>query len=193
VNQKLRHGVYLAVVLCFSGFFFVSVSFSQVKKSSPPRWRKGYLDFHQISTGMGNACFIQFPDGSNLLIDAGSINRDYKRQYSPVAVFDSTHSTGSYVAEYIKKCIPNDQPFQLDNVIITHFHDDHVGFPDSGSPWSESRAYRLSGITDLASIIPIKLILDNKWPFYDGTNPVNEKLIQNYQLFIAEQQKRKDF
>ncbi len=175
--------------------FFLNVkdSFSQIKKDYPPRWKKGYLDFHQISTGMGNSCFVQFPDGTNMLIDAGAINRDYLRKYPPVALFDSAQSAGSYIADYIRKCIPSNLPFQLDNVIITHFHDDHVGYPDTQSSWSEGGLYRLSGITDVGSSIPIKLILDNKWPFYEPSNPISENIIRNYQLFLLEQQKKADF
>lgn len=187
VIQNIRFNFFIL------SFFIVAASFSQIKKMSPPRWKKGYLDFHQISTGMGNSCFIQFPDGSNLLIDAGAINRDYNRKYPPYPLFDSTQTAGSYIAAYIKKCIPNKLPVQLDNVILTHFHDDHVGFPDSQSLWSESGLYKLSGITEIAALIPVKLILDNKFPVYNETNPVTVDIIRNYQLFIAEQRENKEF
>lgn len=35
-------------------------------------WVQGSLDIYQIATGRGNSAFLQFPDGSTLLIDAGA-------------------------------------------------------------------------------------------------------------------------
>src|SRR4051812_39870937 len=32
-----------------------------------PPWTRGTLDFHQISTGRGNAALLVFPDGTTLL------------------------------------------------------------------------------------------------------------------------------
>ena len=35
-------------------------------------WTPGTLDFHQISTGRGNAAVVVFPDGTTMLVDAGA-------------------------------------------------------------------------------------------------------------------------
>lgn len=39
-----------------------------------PAWQSGYLDIHHINTGRGNAAFFVFPDGINVLVDAGELD-----------------------------------------------------------------------------------------------------------------------
>ena len=156
----------------------------------PPVWEEGFLDIHQLSTGRGNACFIQFPDGTNMLIDAGSINRDYTRKIASVAVPDSSISPGFMISEYIKQCITSKFQVRIDHALITHFHDDHAGYPDNASPWSKSGAYKLSGITEVGDQIPIKQLIDRGWPTYENISSVNKPIIENYLSFIREQQNR---
>ena len=49
-------------------------------------WKPGFLDIHHINTGRGDATFFIFPDGTNMLFDAGDkevpgsgSNHDYPR------------------------------------------------------------------------------------------------------------------
>lgn len=65
----------------------------------------GKLIIHFIDVGQGDASFILFPDGSNMLVDAGS------------------PSSGPRLAEYLK----NLNVGTINRLILTHPHDDHIG------------------------------------------------------------------
>ena len=51
-----------------------------------PPWTPGTLDIHHIHTGRGNAAFVQLPDGTTLLIDAGAIPESTRPALGPVTI-----------------------------------------------------------------------------------------------------------
>jgi len=65
----------------------------------------GKLVVHFIDVGHGDASFLELPDGSNILIDAGS----------PAA--------GPKLVEYLRAL----QVRKINTLILTHPHDDHIG------------------------------------------------------------------
>jgi len=86
---------------------------------------KGLLRVHFINVGHGDSCLIQTPGGHAILIDAGYRN------------------AADEVVDYIKKAGVK----ELDLVIATHPHSDHVG-----------------GLSWVISSIPVKTVLDSGKP-----------------------------
>src|ERR1700754_2675229 len=127
-----------------------------------PPWSKGYLYIHPISTGRGNAAYIVMPDGTTLLIDAGETDKEFIKEVAPLVPFpprpNADHAAGYWIADYIRECAPRDRPVVLDYALITHFHTDHMGTVLPSSPLSTTGAYRLSGITEVADLIPVKTL-----------------------------------
>lgn len=73
-----------------------------------PPWTPGTLDFHQISTGEGNAALAVLPDGTTLLVDAGAAG---------------DRRAGVRIADYVQQA----GVARLDYVLLTHYHADHIG------------------------------------------------------------------
>jgi hypothetical protein len=53
-----------------------------------------------------------------------------------------------------------DRAVALDYALITHFHTDHIGMLLRSSPLSATGAYQLTGITEVADLVPIKTLVD---------------------------------
>ena len=124
-----------------------------------PAWQKGYLDVHFISTGKGNAAFYVLPDATTLLIDLGDLlSSDNEKRAD--AVPDDSKTPAQWVAEYIYEFHPEGKNAKLDYALITHYHDDHFGHFDHTVKTHSEGEYKLSGITELGSIIPIKKLID---------------------------------
>ena len=163
------------------------------------RWTKGYLDIHHINTGRGNATFCIFPDGTNLLIDAGDIIDSLFAKNSPLTVTrpypDSLKSAGTRIADYIRQVLPSFEPKVIDYALITHFHGDHYGVITSRSKISASGAYALSGITEVGDQIQIRKLIDRNYPNYDFPVDLNQAYrsepssFLNYRRFIDYQRR----
>ena len=113
-----------------------------VSKTLPP-WKEGYLDIHHIHAGVNVATFMIFPDGTTMLIDCGDLdvpkfNKKYGKETatSPKLSVASPYpnaskTTGQWVTDYIYHFWPDNVKNNLRKVIdilmITHFHQDHIG------------------------------------------------------------------
>lgn len=140
------------------------LSSASVAQSKLNEWKKGILDIHFISTGKGNAAFYIFPDGTNLLVDMGALaSTDSSRRARQVP--DDSKSPAQWVADYIYQFNPDGKKAELDYALITHYHDDHMGSFGNESPNHVLGNYKLSGITELGSIIPIKKIIDRGYDY----------------------------
>jgi beta-lactamase superfamily II metal-dependent hydrolase len=111
-----------------------------------PAWTPGTLDIHQIQTGRGNAAFLVFPDGTTLLVDAGAIPERKGPAVGPLRP-NASRSPAAWLAHYIRQCQPP-QAERLDYLVVTHFHDDHMG-----------------AVAELARLLPVGVIIDR------GTDP----------------------
>jgi len=100
------------------------VSFADAGKILPA-WQEGMLDLHFISTGSGNCSFCILPDGTTLLVDAGSLTRPDPR--APSILPDESRSVGAWISDYIRQFSPAGKDTRLDYALLTHFHDDHFG------------------------------------------------------------------
>jgi len=65
----------------------------------------GALIVHFIDVGQGDCILIQMPDNKNILVDTGNLSVGYK----------------------LEKYLKQKNIFQLDCIIVTHMHPDHVG------------------------------------------------------------------
>lgn len=146
-----------------------------------PAWRAGELDIHHISTGSGNATFFVLPDGTTMLIDAGDVDRASMRAFAPLKLQaqrpDASRRAGQWIADYIRQFTPAGQAPRLDYALVTHFHSDHFGKLLAGSPRSKTGAYRLTGIMDVADLVPIGTLIDRAGPGYH--TPVNLRACSN--------------
>lgn len=158
----------LSVLVFFSSFY--------AQKGRLPLWEKGFLDIHFINTGKGNASFYVLPDGTSMLVDIGDLpSTDSERR--SVAIPNDSKTPAQWVADYIRGFHPAGQKAKLDYALISHFHDDHFGHFDSSVEIHIEGKFKLSGITELGTIIPIKLLIDR------GFNcPVNFKDIKTQEM-----------
>jgi beta-lactamase superfamily II metal-dependent hydrolase len=135
-----------------------------------PAWTEGSLYIHHISTGRGNASYIVMPDGTTMLIDAGEADPSFIASVAPLKGFperpDAAHSAGFWIADYIRHFAPAGQPIRIDYALLTHFHTDHIGTITPSSASSKLGPYRLAGITEVADLIPIGVLIDRSGPPY---------------------------
>lgn len=155
-----------------------------------PEWKTGLLDIHFISTGRGNSTFVLIPDGTSLLIDAGDLNRDSERLAPPVP--DQSKTPGQWIANYIHQFHPKKKQAALDYALITHYHDDHIGHFNAQSKTHGTGGYKLTGITEVGSIIPIKKLIDSGDNFRvpeqkSETDRINQ--MEEYRKFIRYNEK----
>ena len=168
-----------------SNFFDSDVS-SGVDKigSRLSPWVPGQLDIHHISTGRGNATFIALPDASTLLIDAGAINAGLETSFSPRP--DGSRRPGQWVARYVQRRLLEMKRTQLDYLLVSHFHPDHIGDVGDFNPISSGGQYHLTGVSDVAAAIHIDKVIDRAFPNYDYPQTWKTRWAENYFSFIKE-------
>jgi beta-lactamase superfamily II metal-dependent hydrolase len=155
--------------------------FSPAQTGSPlPAWTPGTFDIHQISTGRGNAALFILPDGTTLLVDAGAAG-DGLPETDPHP--DASRTPGAWIARYIQRHLPAGTR-ELDYAILTHFHPDHMGQVQPSSTLDQSGTYRLTGITEVDTSLPIHTVLDRGWPDYSYPAPVTGQTMDNYRRFL---------
>ncbi|WP_236973599.1 hypothetical protein [Membranihabitans maritimus] len=145
-------------------------------------WEKGFLDIHHINTGKGESAFFIFPDGTTMLADAGATGRAKPRVTDAKPNDDKT--PGDWIARYILHFLDETPEKRLDYILISHFHDDHMGTFSQDLKPSEKGNYLLSGITEVADKIPFGKLIDRGWPEYNWPRPLQSKGMGNYIRFI---------
>ena len=168
-----------------------------------PKWEKGYLDIHHINTGRGSCAFLILPDGTNMMIDAGDFdNESFDAKYAPMfapQVFpNSSYTAGSSIINYLTNVLGRDK-LSIDYFMLTHFHSDHYGSVRSVSGTSEN-GYRLTGLTEVGDVIPIKTYVDRDYPDYNfpvdlrtntsGNGGVEPATFQNLLKFLEFQKNK---
>jgi len=83
-------------------------------------WTSGNLEIHHINIGQGDATLVVSPTGKSLLFDAGE---SYWNSSADAQV------VGPYI-ETVLGCK------ELDYVVISHFHVDHIGYVGYGGLWN---------------------------------------------------------
>jgi len=147
-----------------------------------PSWKPGILDIHHINTGRGNSSLVICPDGTSILIDAGAAN-------SPVLFMNEARPndslrSGQWIARYIQRHLRASGREQLDYVVVTHLHGDHMGELAPGSPKSLYGDYRLTGVSDVAEQIQIRKLIDRGFPDYSYPEPITDGSARNYIAYV---------
>ena len=167
----------LSRIFIFSVFLICTIKNSSGQSQIPrkgeslPSWREGYLDLHHINIGRGNVAYYVFPDGTTMLFDAGEQNptdaRTTSRRNAVIKPNDSKRAY-EWIANYIKQVGPPQAQPVINYAILSHFHDDHMGAWYDAAPKSSKGNYVLTGITGVAELIPIEMLLDRGYNYpYD--------------------------
>jgi beta-lactamase superfamily II metal-dependent hydrolase len=157
---------------------------SETGKPLPP-WTRGTLDLHQLSTGRGNSALLVFPDGTTLLVDAGSAaDRQPMADTEPRP--DASRSAGGWIIRYIERALAPAAP-HLDYALLTHFHPDHMGQVTAATPPSKSGAFRLTGLSEVGEAIPIDTLIDRGADRGSFVRPADDETWKNYRAFVDEQ------
>jgi beta-lactamase superfamily II metal-dependent hydrolase len=161
--------IFVLLLLPFAAFAQTSIL---------PKWEEGFLDIHFISTGRGNSAFYVLPDGTTMLVDIGELSPIDSVRH-PKAMPNDSKSPAEWVADYIYQFHPEGKNAKLDYALITHYHDDHMGSLGNAKKTNADGGYKLSGITELGSIIPIKKLIDRgyDWPVNFGNPDFQKKIM----------------
>jgi hypothetical protein len=143
-----------------------------------PGWQPGVLEIHQIDTGRGNAALVLAPDATSILIDAGEAHSAEKTM-SPARP-DASRRAGEWIARYVSRQLKRIGQQDLDLMLLTHLHGDHVGEVAPDSPQSKLGNYRLTGAADVAEALTVRAAVDRGWPSYDYPNPPADPSARNY-------------
>jgi len=186
--MRIKYKLPILLTLCF----LAAIQVTGQKLNKPfPKWKPGYLDIHHINTGKGESAFFIFPDGTNLLVDAGLHERPMDANAAK-ALPDDSREPGEWIARYIRKVLKlAKQPEKIDYVVLTHFDTDHIGAILPGLKTSREGGYVLTGITEVIEHIPATKIIDRAWPDYNWPKPLTQDHILNYRKFVEWQVKNK--
>jgi beta-lactamase superfamily II metal-dependent hydrolase len=144
-------------------------------------WAPGQLDIHHISTGRGSSTLFICPDGTVMLVDAGAIYTPLKYTIAPKP--DDLRRPGEYLGRYIKRQLTSAGRKEIDVFLPTHFHDDHVGAVSPVTPLHSSGLFHVTGISDVATAVPVLRIVDRCFPSYDYPAPLTREDSLNYAAF----------
>ncbi|NYF80858.1 ComEC/Rec2 family competence protein [Granulicella arctica] len=156
-----------------------------------PAWEPGFLDIHHISTGRGNCAFLLCPDGTTIMIDAGSKVPQASPKTAKYLIDAKPNDSlrpGQWIARYVQRCMAQAHREEIDCFLLTHLHDDHMGEILPGdtsiSPISKYGNYQLGGLMDVAEVLPVKKIIDRAYPDYNYPSPLDDPYQKNYRAFV---------
>jgi hypothetical protein len=145
-------------------------------------WSAGCLDIHHIATGRGNATFVILPDGTSLLIDAGASANTL--DVSVATRPSAARRAGEWVGRYAQRHLAAAGLTGIDYLLVTHLHPDHLGDVSAASPPAPGGGYRLTGVTDVAALVPVGTVIDRGFPAYDYPAVFKAPFADNYRAFI---------
>jgi beta-lactamase superfamily II metal-dependent hydrolase len=150
-----------------------------------PGWSRGVLEIHQIATNRGNSTLLILPDGSTMMVDAGAIYGDTPYLSEPLP--SARRRPGEWIGRYAKRRLETCGLSAIDTFLLTHLHGDHVGYLPPDGPPSPDGTYRLTGVSDVAAVLPIQRFVDRAWPDYTYPLPADADFQRNYRAFLQKQ------
>lgn len=147
-----------------------------------PAWTAGTLDIHHLATGRGSATLVVMPDGTSLLIDAGASVSSLDMSAAPRP--DASRRPGEWIARYVQRHLLPTGRKGLDYMLVTHLHPDHLGGVNDDLPRSRDGTYRLTGVMDVAEVMPIGMLIDRGYPHYDYPIIEDANFAANYRAFV---------
>jgi hypothetical protein len=151
-------------------------------------WTPGTLDIHHLAYGRGNSTFLLAPDGTTLLIDAGT-NEDSLDLSCPQRP-NASRRPGQWIAAYALRHMQPASRLELDYAILTHLHPDHLGDLGPENPPAPEGNYRLTGISDVDARLPIRTLIDRRFPDYAYPTPQTAPYATNYIAYVRARQQR---
>ncbi len=173
----------ISVLILF--IFVVHKSQAQKETGIFPPWEEGEMEIHHINTGRGECVFCIFPDGTNMLIDAGDLGLKYDPVYT-TTLPDKTKQPGEWIGRYISRLLEYRSEKKIDYALLTHFHGDHMGRISPETPKTKNGGdYLISGLSEVAEYVPFKVMIDRDWPSYKYPAPLKGKEdFDNYKKFV---------
>ena len=159
---------------------------SEAAEGTLEAWKPGVLEIHHIATQRGNSALLILPDGTTMMIDAGAIYGEtpYLSEVRP----SSARRPGEWLGRYAKRRLDAAGLKQIDTFVLTHLHGDHLGYLAKECPASADGSYRLTGVSDVAAMVPIARFVDRAWPDFSYPSPADADFQKNYRAFLKAQQ-----
>ena len=104
IKQKFKNSILILLLIIFN-----TITLFACNSENNNTKNQNNLEVHFLDVGQADCSLIKFPDGSNMLIDAGNNN-------------DS---------EYIKYYLETEGIKKIDIIVGTHPHEDHIGSLDT--------------------------------------------------------------
>lgn len=152
-----------------------------------PAWAPGVLEIHHLATNRGNSALLILPDGTTMMVDAGAIYGTTPYLSDPLP--SAQRRPGEWVGRYIKRRLEASGLTAINTFMLTHFHGDHLGYIPPDGPLSPDGTYRLTGVSDVAAIVPIHRFVDRAWPDYSYPVHLDLDFQKNYRAFVQSQYK----
>ena len=131
-----------------------------------PAWSEGYFDIHAVNSGRGECSFLIFPDGTSMVIDAGEVTGSSSYPSVPARPSDSVSAVDAYV-HYFQHFLPAVCNGKIDYMMLTHFHNDHLGTCTSTKfAMNTAGNYRKTGIMGVYDQIKFSKYVDRSYPEY---------------------------
>jgi len=153
-------------------------------------WKPGMLDIHHLAYGRGNSTLVLAPDGTTILIDAGTTEDSLTVSCSQKP--NANSRPGEWIASYILRQMKPAGRTELDYALITHIHPDHLGDLGPENPTSQKGHFRLTGITDVDARVPINKLIDRGFPDYSYPLPLQSPFALNYLEYVKSRESLKE-
>lgn len=129
-----------------------------------PKWKPGYFDVHQISTGRGNVALMVLPDATTMMVDMGDLGpaRETKKDIMPIMP-NASKTPAQWAAKYITRILDEIGRDKVDYALITHFDTDHVG-----AYFMKDNVLTKSGFAEIEDLIHIEKLVDRGHTYPDA-------------------------
>lgn len=164
------------LVLCL--FLISGTLWGQIGTRLSP-WKKGYMDIHHINTGCGECAYLVLPDGTTMMVDAGENSSKPERHVTPKP--DDSKTPGEWIVNYVDSTA-HDKKQGLDYMLLTHFHDDHIG--GVLEKLNPSGKYYNTGAVFVTENLRVGKLVDRGFPDYTYLVDRENNTVKNYLAFL---------